>query len=36
MGNEHREVLKRAVQKSAEAIVVLREQDEGPNRKDRK
>ena len=34
--NEHREVLKRAVQKSAEAIVVLHEQDEGPNMKDRK
>lgn len=34
--NEHREVLKRAMQKSAEAVLVLREQDEGPNMKDRK
>lgn len=34
--NEHRKVLKRAVRKSAEAIVVLREQSEGPNMKDRK
>jgi hypothetical protein len=36
MSNEHRKVLKRAMQKSAEAIVVRREQDEGPNMKDRK
>jgi hypothetical protein len=34
MSNEHRKVLKRAMQKSAEAIVVRREQDEGPNMKD--
>jgi hypothetical protein len=31
MSNEHRKVLKRAMQKSAEAIVVLRERNEGLN-----
>jgi len=36
MSNEHRKVLKRAMQKSAEAIVVVREQGEGPNMKGRK
>lgn len=36
MSNEHRKVLKRAMQKSAEAIVVPACRDEGPNMKDRK
>lgn len=36
MSNEHRKVLTRARQKSAEAIVVLASRDEGPNMKDRK
>ena len=34
--NEHRKVLKRAMQKSAEAVLVSACRDEGPNMKDRK
>ncbi len=36
MSNEHRKVLKRAMQKSAEAIVAADNGGEGPNMKDRK
>ena len=36
MSNEHRKVLKRAMQKSAEAVLVSACRDEGPNMKDRK
>jgi len=36
MSNGHRKVLKRAMQKSAEAVLVLACWDEGPNMKDRK
>jgi hypothetical protein len=36
VSNEHRKVLKRAMQKSAEAVLVLACWDEGPNMKDRK